>query len=152
MAPMTGRLFLERRRSEALVFDDGRVKTASYDAAEGFGLSARCGARPRAMPIPPRSAKRRYARGPDNGATGRRRGRRHACRGAGSRRISVSMAMPTRSPTPRFPVKIETLREIDAFARGLDPRVVQVSATLAASLQEVAILRPDGRSSLTAAR
>ncbi|MDY6861290.1 MAG: metallopeptidase TldD-related protein, partial [Pseudomonadota bacterium] len=43
-----------------------------------------------------------------------------------------------------FPVKIETLREIDAFARAMDPRVVQVSATLAASLQEVYILRPDG--------
>jgi hypothetical protein len=35
-----GELFLERRRSEALVFDDGRVKNASYDAAEGFGLRA----------------------------------------------------------------------------------------------------------------
>ena len=35
-----GELFLERRRSEALVFDDGRLKTASYDAAEGFGLRA----------------------------------------------------------------------------------------------------------------
>jgi TldD protein len=41
-------------------------------------------------------------------------------------------------------VKIETLREIDDYARGLDPRVVQVSATVAASLQEVAILRADG--------
>src|SRR5690606_15217578 len=35
-----GELFLERRRSEALAFDDGRLKTASYDAAEGFGLRA----------------------------------------------------------------------------------------------------------------
>ena len=35
-----GELFLERRRSEALVFDDGRVKNASYDASEGFGLRA----------------------------------------------------------------------------------------------------------------
>ena len=35
-----GELFLERRRSEALVFDDGQLKTASYDAAEGFGLRA----------------------------------------------------------------------------------------------------------------
>ena len=43
-----------------------------------------------------------------------------------------------------FPVKIETLRAIDSFARDLDPRVVQVSATLAASHQEVVILRPDG--------
>lgn len=38
-----GELFLERRRSEALVFDDGRLRTASYDAAEGFGLRAVAG-------------------------------------------------------------------------------------------------------------
>ncbi|MGY9013158.1 MAG: PmbA/TldA family metallopeptidase, partial [Rhodobacterales bacterium] len=35
-----GELFFERRRSEALVLDDGRVKKASYNAAEGFGLRA----------------------------------------------------------------------------------------------------------------
>ena len=35
-----GELFLERRKSEVLSFDDGRVKTASFDASEGFGLRA----------------------------------------------------------------------------------------------------------------
>ena len=35
-----GELFLERRRSESLMFDDGRLKNASYDASEGFGLRA----------------------------------------------------------------------------------------------------------------
>ena len=34
-----GELFFERRRSESLTFDDGRLKNASYDATEGFGLS-----------------------------------------------------------------------------------------------------------------
>ena len=43
-----------------------------------------------------------------------------------------------------FSVKIETLREIDAFARDLDKRVVQVTASLSASIQEVEILRPEG--------
>jgi TldD protein len=33
-----GELFVERTESEAFVFDDGRLKSASYDAAEGFGL------------------------------------------------------------------------------------------------------------------
>lgn len=28
-----GELFVERRKSESLVFDDGRLKTASYDAS-----------------------------------------------------------------------------------------------------------------------
>jgi TldD protein len=35
-----GELFLERKRSEAIVLDDGRIKTAAYDASEGFGLRA----------------------------------------------------------------------------------------------------------------
>ena len=35
-----GELYLERRRSEVISFDDGHVKTASYDATEGFGLRA----------------------------------------------------------------------------------------------------------------
>ena len=35
-----GELFFERRRSEGLMFDDGQLKTASYDASEGFGLRA----------------------------------------------------------------------------------------------------------------
>ena len=43
-----------------------------------------------------------------------------------------------------FGARIATLRDIDAFARDLDPRVVQVTASLASSLQQVAILRPEG--------
>ncbi len=35
-----GELFVERRKSEALVFDDGRLRNASYDSSEGFGLRA----------------------------------------------------------------------------------------------------------------
>src|SRR5271156_3862366 len=33
-----GEIFLEHSQSEAFVFDDGRLKSASYDATEGFGL------------------------------------------------------------------------------------------------------------------
>src|SRR3978361_2024310 len=33
-----GEIFLERSESESFVFDDGRLKSASYDAVEGFGL------------------------------------------------------------------------------------------------------------------
>jgi len=31
-------LFVERSESESFVFDDGRLKSAAYDSAEGFGL------------------------------------------------------------------------------------------------------------------
>jgi TldD protein len=33
-----GELFLEYRQSEALAFDDGRLKTATFDTTQGFGL------------------------------------------------------------------------------------------------------------------
>src|SRR5258708_12850551 len=33
-----GELFVERSESESFVFDDGRLKSAAYDSAEGFGL------------------------------------------------------------------------------------------------------------------
>src|ERR1700684_3453670 len=35
-----GELFLEYRQSEALVFDNGRLKQATYDTSQGFGLRA----------------------------------------------------------------------------------------------------------------
>ena len=38
-----GELFLEYRQSEALVFDDGQLKSASFDTSQGFGLRAIAG-------------------------------------------------------------------------------------------------------------
>src|SRR3974390_3563976 len=35
-----GELYLEYRQSEILVFDNGRLKQATYDTAQGFGLRA----------------------------------------------------------------------------------------------------------------
>ena len=35
-----GELFIELRKSEGLVWDDGRLKSASYDTTQGFGLRA----------------------------------------------------------------------------------------------------------------
>ena len=137
-----GELFLERKRSEVLSFDDGRVRTASYDAAEGFGL--------------------RSVRGEAAGYAHSTEISEHALkRAVATARLAVGDGGGTLADAPKptnrklygdadpmadaeFPVKIETLREIDAFARGLDARVIQVSATLAASLQEVVILRPEG--------
>lgn len=137
-----GELFVERRKSEALVFDDGRLRTASYDASEGFGLRA------------VRGEVAGYAHSTDLSIPA-------LTRAAETARLAVGDGGGTLADAPQptnrhlytdqdpidcvtFPVKIETLRDIDAFARDLDPRVVQVSATIAASLQEIEILRPDG--------
>src|SRR5271170_3082956 len=35
-----GELFLEYRQAEMLVFDNGRLKQATYDTTQGFGLRA----------------------------------------------------------------------------------------------------------------
>ena len=137
-----GELFLERRRAEVLAFDDGRVKTASYDASEGFGLRAVHG----------ETAGYAHSTTLDE----------HALRRAvATARLAVGQGGGTLADAPprtnqklytdsdplteaTFPAKIDVLREIDAFARALDPRVVQVSATIAAAHQEVVILRPEG--------
>ncbi|WP_439154719.1 metalloprotease TldD [Yoonia sp.] len=137
-----GELFLERRKSEVLSFDDGRIKTASFDAAEGFGLRAVRGETAgyaHSTTIDEHALKRavataRLAVG-DGGGT-------MAAGPAGTNVKLYSDEDPMLQAT--FPAKIDLLREIDAFARALDPRVVQVSATLAASHQEVLILRPEG--------
>src|SRR5947208_7163334 len=38
-----GELFLEYRQTESFAFDDGRLKAASYDTTQGFGLRAVAG-------------------------------------------------------------------------------------------------------------
>ena len=137
-----GELFLERRRSEAIVLDDGRIKTASYDASEGFGLRA------------VRGEVAGYAHATEISESALRRGWETA-------RLAVGPGGGSLAPAPRrtnirlygdadpmadapFAAKIDILKEIDGYARALDPRVIQVSATIAAGLQEVEILRPEG--------
>ncbi|NGM46535.1 metalloprotease TldD [Rhodobacter sp. SGA-6-6] len=137
-----GELFLERRRGESLVLDDGRIRTASYDASEGFGLRAVKGevaGYAHSTEISENALKRatdtaRLAVGDGGGilAEAPPRTNRHL----------YTDADPLADAT--FAAKIDILREIDAHARAADPRVVQVTASLAASLQEVEILRPEG--------
>jgi len=137
-----GELFLERKRSEAIVLDDGRIKTASYDAHEGFGLRAVRGevaGYAHSTEISEKSLRRaaqtaRLAVGDGGGVL--------AAAPAGTNLRLYSDADPMADAS--FAAKIDILKEIDAYARAMDPRVVQVSATISAGLQEVEILRPEG--------
>ena len=137
-----GELFLERRRSEVLVYDDQRVKTASYNASEGFGLRAVRGETAgyaHSTKISEAALKRsaeiaRLAVGDGGGVWA------DAPRPTNQRLYGDVDPIAASS----FPAKVEILKEIDDYARGLDDRIVQVSATIAASYQEVEILRPDG--------
>ena len=55
-----GELFLEYSQSESFSFDDGRLKAASFDTSQGFGLRAVAG-RPKAGPKLPRATSTRSA-------------------------------------------------------------------------------------------
>jgi TldD protein len=139
-----GELFLERRRAESLAFDDGRLRTASYDAGEGFGLRAVAG------------EVSGYAHSTDISEASLKRAAetaRLAARAHGGE-ASLSAAPPATNRRlyddvdpmegPDFAARAAHLAALDAYARDTEPKVVQVTASLAASLQEVAILRPDG--------
>jgi TldD protein len=136
-----GELFLEHGVSEAFGFDDGRLKTASYDSASGFGLRGVTGettafahaneisaaaigraaetltllnpAKAAAAPSPPRTNQAMY--------------------GADNPLIEVP-----------FADKVALCQQIDAAARARDPRVAQVSVSLSASWRVIEIIRADG--------
>jgi TldD protein len=136
-----GELYLQFAATEAFLFDDGRLKTANYARDAGFGL---------------------------RGVSGEMTGFAHAneisaaaIRRAGETlRLLDPSAAPRPAPPPRsnrhlytdaspldavpFAAKVALLEKIDAAARARDPRVVQATASLAASWSAIEIVRPDG--------
>jgi TldD protein len=136
-----GELFLEHSVSEAFGFDDGRLKTASYDSASGFGL---------------------------RGVTGETTAFAHANeissaaidRAAATLRLLDPAKGAPAPPPPRtnqamygsdnpltevpFADKVALCQQIDAAARARDPRVAQVSVALRGSWRVIEILRADG--------
>ena len=138
-----GDLFLEMDFLEFLAFDDGRLKSASYNQSSGFGLRAILG-----------EADAFAHSGEMSVESLERAGKtvKAVTRGySGSLAMSPSNAanLPLYSDanpldiTP-FDSKIGLLQEIDTYARDKDSRVKQVSASIAGSWQAVQILRPDG--------
>lgn len=137
-----GEIFLERSQTEALTFDDGRLRNSSAMAGQGFGLRA------------VRGEVTGYAHSTEISAAALRRAAETArlAVGAGGGQLADPSPMrpvalyPALDPAEGISIaaRIEMLREIDAYARALDPRVVQVSVNIASALQEVAILRPEG--------
>jgi TldD protein len=137
-----GELFLEYRQSEALGFDNGRLKQATYDTSQGFGLRA----------VKDEAVGYAHASDLSEQAMVRAADAVRAVKGGYSGRYADA---PPRSnvrlygddnplDAPGFEAKVKLLQEIDAYARAKDPRVRQVSASLGASWQVVEILRSDG--------
>ncbi|MBA3836581.1 MAG: metalloprotease TldD [Sphingomonas sp.] len=136
-----GELYLQYKRSEAFGFDDGRLKTASFDAHSGFGLRAVAG----------ETTAFAHATELSAAALGR----------AAETMALIDPSAAAKAPPPRatnrhlytaadplalmpFADKVALCQTIDAAARARDPRVVQVSVALSGSWSVVEIVRADG--------
>src|SRR3954451_23373838 len=137
-----GELFLEYRQTESLVFDNGRLKQASYNTGQGFGLRA----------VKDEAVGYAHASDLSDAAIARAADAVRAVKGGYSGHFA---AAPARSnvhlygeenplAAPAFDSKVRLLETIDAFARAKDPRVRQVSVSFGCSWQVVEIVRPDG--------
>lgn len=137
-----GDLYVERSRSESFVFDDGRLKSAAYDTDQGFGLRVVAGEAQGSgysSELSLAAIKRAVS-------TASQAKRGHSGRLAAGPQPANRQLYPAIDPTltPGFTDKTNLLATIDAFARAADPRVVQVSVSLAGNHKEIDILRPDG--------
>jgi TldD protein len=137
-----GEMFLEYRQSEMLMFDNGRLKQATYDTAQGFGLRA----------VKGEAVGYAHASDLSEEALSRAADAVRAVQGGYSGSYADA---PPRTNTrlygdenplaaPGFEAKVRLLEEIDAAARAKDPRVRQVTVSLGATWQVVEILRADG--------
>jgi TldD protein len=138
-----GELFIERSESEAFVFDDGRLKSASYDSAEGFGLRVVAG-ETAGYSHASEISEAAIARAAKSAALAKRGYSGVAAEGP---RHTNAKLYGDDDPLahPSFSDKVALLQEIDAFARQRDPRVAQVLASLAGERRIVEIVRADGR-------
>jgi len=137
-----GELFLEYRQSESFSFDDGRLKAATFDTMQGFGLRSVAG------------ETTGYAHASEISEAAIRRAAdsiqavKHGYSGAlsaGPARTNARHYAPD-NPLQGVPFaqKTKLLEEIDAYARAKDPRVRQVSVSLAGTWQAVEILSAGG--------
>jgi TldD protein len=138
-----GELFLQRSESEFLVFDDGRLKQADYDSTEGFGLRVVAG-ETAGYAHSSEISEAAMRRAADAAALAKRGYSGVAAEGPrGTNTRLYGEDDPLASPT--FGDKATLLQQIDAFARGRDPRVVQVSASVVGERRVVEILRAGGK-------
>lgn len=137
-----GELYMQHTVAESFSFDDGRMKSASFDTTQGFGLRGVSGettAFAHANEISEAAIRRAgetvaLVRGGHGGTLAAPPARTN-------RKLYVDDDPISAIPFAR---KVELLQKIDAAARARDPRVVQVSASLTASWSAIEILRADG--------
>ncbi|MBX3596955.1 MAG: metalloprotease TldD [Rhizobiaceae bacterium] len=138
-----GELFLEQSEGEALVFDNGKLKTANFNTSQGFGLRAIAG----------EAGGYAHSSELSEAALLRASDAVAAVKAGYSGTLAEAPQRTNRHlygeenpiAEPGFAEKAKLLHEIDAYLRASDPRVRQVTASLAASWQHVEIVRGDGQ-------
>ena len=137
-----GEIYMEYVQSENLFLEDGKIKSASFDTSQGFGLRSVIG------------EVSGYAHSGELSEEAIKRA------GEAVRAVHSGHSGTLAGPPPRtnmalysdvnpletlgFDAKVGILAEIDAYARAKDPRVKQVFASLAAEWSAIQIIRPDG--------
>ncbi|MBN9269120.1 MAG: TldD/PmbA family protein, partial [Mesorhizobium sp.] len=138
-----GELFLEYSESEALMFDNGRLKTANFSTDQGFGLRAVAG-EASGYAHSSELSEAALLRASDAASTVKA-GYSGTMAAAPARTNRHLYSDENPIPSPSFEAKAKLLTEIDGWLRGRDPRVRQVTASLASSWQQVEIVRGDGQ-------
>ncbi|HQV04615.1 MULTISPECIES: metalloprotease TldD [unclassified Novosphingobium] len=136
-----GELYMQFIASETFAFDDGRLKTADYSRDAGFGLRGVSGEMTgfaHANEISEESIRRA---GETLALLDPAKGQPGAPPRQNNRHLYTDQSPLDALP---FAEKIKLLETIDAAARARDPRVVQVTASLAGSWSVVEIVRADG--------
>ena len=137
-----GELFLEYRQSESLAYDDGRLRSASFDTTQGFGLRA----------IADEAIGYSHASELSEAAINRAAETVISVQ-AGHSGTAAEAPMGTNQSLytdtnplgeVSFEDKVSLLAQIDAYAREKDPRVAQVSTSISGEWQAVQIIRADG--------
>jgi TldD protein len=138
-----GELFLEYVQSESLVFDNGKLKAGNFHTDQGFGLRAVAG-EASAYAHSGEMTLKSLERAAD--AVSAVKGNHSGSYADAPARTNRHL-YPDLNPlgTPTFEEKVKLLQKIDAYARDADPRVRQVTASIAGSYQVVEILRADGQ-------
>ncbi len=137
-----GELFLEYCQSESVSYDDGRVRSASFDTTQGFGLRAVSGD----------AAGYAHSSELSEEAVQRAAQTVKAVRaGHGGTYADAPPQTNTGLYTEKNPLgevafedKVALLSEIDRYLREKDPRVAQVMASISGEWQAIQIIRPDG--------
>ena len=136
-----GEIFIEKRETESLLFDDGRLKSSAYGADQGFGFRVVAG------------ETIGFANSAELSLDAVKRASEAAVLAKQGTRVDVTLAAsPARSNQsyykPHDPLgemafadKIALLQAIDTYARQKHGGVVQVSASLAADKRAITILR-----------